>query len=94
MELYASVPYYAEATCKLSGICKDDASHDKHLKDYVRAAKLPRPTAPPVAVQRPNGGVSGPNNPIIVYEDAEMSAVENCKALLFSLFAFVVLFLN
>ncbi|EFP02843.1 CRE-TRY-7 protein [Caenorhabditis remanei] len=56
-EQYASVGYYNEDICRLTGIC-DDQQYDKYHKGYTKKPKPLRPTESPVVPQRPVGGVA------------------------------------
>ncbi|KAF1769997.1 hypothetical protein GCK72_001814 [Caenorhabditis remanei] len=58
MEQYASVGYYNEDVCRLTGICADDQQYDKYHSGYTKKPKPPRPTESPVIPQRPVGGVA------------------------------------
>ncbi|CAO4362156.1 unnamed protein product [Caenorhabditis nigoni] len=62
MEQYASVGYYNDIICQLTGICNTSQEHDKYLPNNVRPVKPPRPTEAPIVqhqreIGQPQGAV-------------------------------------
>ncbi|PIC52379.1 hypothetical protein B9Z55_002514 [Caenorhabditis nigoni] len=84
-EQYASVGYYNDIICQLTGICNTSQEHDKYLPNNVRPVKPTRPTeAPIVQHQREIGQPQGAVEP----DGANEKSIHFIVALVLSVFFF------